>query len=202
MGKRGGYMRRIVLLVTLLRTFAVANAALTVARAHAARHTCRHSGIILAGNGASGEEDDVLSAFAAKLRKDQTEKEEEQKVARFASKLQSPRKKGLGPAREGREELPIRLGGAVRDGSLGELRAAINGLSKLSVRDWGAEEYGLAGFFVLLIGTAIISYNVYVKAPSESPTENYVPPTKLNLCLARSFGFSEKLLCRVKFSDS
>eukprot|EP00310_Coccolithus_braarudii_P024068 CAMPEP_0183356096 /NCGR_PEP_ID=MMETSP0164_2-20130417/43080_1 /TAXON_ID=221442 /ORGANISM="Coccolithus pelagicus ssp braarudi, Strain PLY182g" /LENGTH=203 /DNA_ID=CAMNT_0025529403 /DNA_START=13 /DNA_END=624 /DNA_ORIENTATION=+ len=200
------FRRAFLILAQLLCFSAGSGAVVSNARPATARATLSRSYLVSLAdkkNGGDGSGGDALGAFAARLRKDTAEEEEEKKLNRFTLRARAKPQKGLAPVREGDETLPIRLGGAVRDGSLGELRAAKDSLLKLSLRDWGPEEYGLAGFFALLIGTAIVSYNVYVKPPpTEVPQQSYAPATELDRCLARSFGFSEKLSCRVTYSGS
>ena len=133
--------------------------------------------------------DDMLGAFAA--RRNEEVKGEKQKN----------RKPGEGPATQDREGLPIRLGGDVRDASLGDLRAAWNSFP-LDVRDWRQEEYGLVGVLLLTVITIAWGYNF---AFGEPVTEQVPIPTsdrerELYACLADAFGGSEKLICNVKYS--
>lgn len=71
------------------------------------------------------------------------------------------RKPGEGPMKEGSESLPIRKGGSMRDGSLGELRAARQALPENFLSP-GPEEVGLVAFFVFLIGSFVWGYFTYV----------------------------------------
>ena len=82
--------------------------------------------------GADGESEDLLESLRSTLGIEQ--------------------KPGEGPAKEGKEFLPIRMGGTVRDGSLGDLRAAGNDLIGNFLSP-GPEEAGLLAFFVFLIGS-------------------------------------------------
>ena len=65
-----------------------------------------------------------------------------------------------------------------------------------------AEEFGLVGFFILLVASFVASYFMYVAKPSPPPVDAvpvYKEIRELDRCLAKSFGFSEELQCRVKY---
>ena len=98
------------------------------------------------------DEDEVKNAFAA-----------------FGASLRKPKKGEGAPTREA--SFPIRLGGSTRDGSLGDIRAAVNSAKTLSnPKDWQAEEIGLIGVFVAFIAATSFLYNTYVadKPPPEA----------------------------------
>ena len=126
------------------------------------------------------EEGDAFSAFA--------------KAVGGKKKKQLP---GAGPASLGRDA-PIRKGGTVRDGSLGDFRAAFNRLS--NVKDWDTEEYGLILAIVFtVIVPAIWGYN-YVFGEKTEPKIDTT--TELGRCLYDSYGSSEKQLCKMKYGGA
>ena len=118
-------------------------------------------------------------------------------------------KKGLAKPKPGDERLPIRRGGAARDGSLGELRATQDFLLNLNPRDWQAEEYGLLAALTAIFGGIVVAYFVYV-VPSENLGESggaydYTKvrdTSDMGQCLERSYGTTEKSLCRFQYGTS
>ena len=89
--------------------------------------------------------------------------------AAFGASLRKPKKGEGAPTREA--SFPVRLGGSTRDGSLGDIRAAVNSAKTLSnPKDWQAEEIGLIGVFVAFIAATSFLYNTYVadKPPPEA----------------------------------
>jgi len=95
---------------------------------------------------AEGDDENAFAAFAKQVR-------------------QQNLKKGEGaPTKDA--SLPIRLGGATRDGSLGDVRAAWNNLKSIrSPRDLGSEELGLLGVFASFIAGTAFFYYSYVAPP-------------------------------------
>ena len=118
-------------------------------------------------------------------------------------------KKGLAKPKPGDERLPIRRGGAARDGSLGELRATQDFLLNLNPRDWQAEEYGLLAALAAIFGGIVVAYYAYV-VPSENLGESggaydYTKvrdTSEMGQCLERSYGTTEKSLCRFQYGTS
>ena len=92
-------------------------------------------------------------------------------VTAFVRVLPLSQEKGAGAPTKDRD-LPIRLGGAKRDGSLGDVRATLNLLKTLrDPRDWQAEEYGLLTVIASIIaGTAFFYFqNVAPPTPEAKP---------------------------------
>ena len=80
------------------------------------------------------------------------------------AKKAKPQKPGEGaPKRTDVKGLPIRLGGNVRDGSLGSFRAAGKNLDVLKdPRNWETEEFGLLGVIVFTVAAFSYGYIEYV----------------------------------------
>merc|ERR1712046_402586 len=135
-------------------------------------------------------------SLAAKLKKDAAQEDSGNALAAFTARLANKPepKKGMAPAKEGYESLPIRKGGAVRDGSLGDLRAAWQTLVR-DPRTWETEEFGLLGFFAVLVGTTVWGYNTYVNPPEYVPKPRNTPYER---CLSDAYSFSEENICKVK----
>lgn len=89
--------------------------------------------------------------------------------AEAAAKIRNGnRKPGEGaPKRTDVTGLPIRLGGAVRDGSLGDLRAASTSPLFGDPRKWQAEEFGLVGAIGFVVGSLAWGYFTYVTPAPE-----------------------------------
>jgi hypothetical protein len=98
---------------------------------------------------AEGDDENAFAAFAKQVR-------------------QQNLKKGEGaPTKDA--SLPIRLGGATRDGSLGDVRAAWNNLGSIrSPRDLGGEEIGLLTVFAIFGASTAFFYYTYVDPPKPS----------------------------------
>ena len=104
--------------------------------------------------------------------------------AAFANKNKKLKKGEGAPERGDVEGLPIRMGGATRDGSLGDLRAAANTLKTLSnPRDWQAEEYGLIAVILSFVAGTAFFYYSYVYVP---PISTEVPVTPAQAALTRA----------------
>merc|ERR1719424_418809 len=80
------------------------------------------------------------------------------------AKKAKPQKPGEGaPQRQDVKGLPIRLGGNVRDGSLGSIRAAGKNFDVLKdPRNWETEEFGLVGVIVFTVAAFSWGYFEYV----------------------------------------
>ena len=83
------------------------------------------------------------------------------------AKASKPKKPGEGaPTREDVRGLPIRLGGDVRDNSLGSLRAAAKNIDVLkNPRNWETEEIGLLAVIAFTVGALTWGYFTYVSPP-------------------------------------
>ena len=91
-------------------------------------------------------------------------------MARLA-KSSRPLKPGEGaPSRADVRGLPIRKGGTVRDGSLGDIRAALQLGSVLKdPRNWQAEEFGLVGVIGFIAASFFYGYVTYVNPAEKGP---------------------------------
>lgn len=115
--------------------------------------------------------------------------------AAFAKKVREP-KKGEGPLTAD-ASMPVRLGGAQRDGSLGDLRAAWNQLKTLQdPRDWKAEEYGLLAVIASLVAGTAFFYFSYVATPA--PKEMEVSKAQVALQRAMAECSTEACMQQVK----
>ena len=83
-----------------------------------------------------------------------------------AFKKDNPKKGAGAPTADA--SLPVRRGGAQRDGSLGDLRAAAQLAKTLKdPRNWEAEEIGLLGVFASFAAATAFFYFTYVDPPAE-----------------------------------
>ena len=93
-------------------------------------------------------------------------------------------------------ELPIRLGGAKRDGSLGDLRAAFNTIKTLQdPRLWQAEEYGFVAVLLTFVAGTAFFYFTYVQPPAAK--EKPVGPAQQQLTRALAQCENQECLDRV-----
>ena len=186
----------------MLGSIAVALALLPQPSLRPAPRHCARASILRAAS-----DDDLRKAFASQLASDK----KEDGLGSFIDTLTGKKepKKGLAKPKPGDERLPIRRGGAARDGSLGELRATQDFLLNLNPRDWQAEEYGLLAALAAIFGGIVVAYYAYV-VPSENLGDSggaydYTKvrdTSDLGQCLERSYGTTEKSLCRFQYGTS
>ena len=89
------------------------------------------------------------------------------------------------------------------------MRATQDFLLNLNPRDWQAEEYGLLAALAAIFGGIVVAYFVYV-VPSENLGESggaydYTKvrdTSDMGQCLERSYGTTEKSLCRFQYGTS
>ena len=89
------------------------------------------------------------------------------------------------------------------------MRATQDFLLNLNPRDWQAEEYGLLAALAAIFGGIVVAYYAYV-VPSENLGESggaydYTKvrdTSEMGQCLERSYGTTEKSLCRFQYGTS